>query len=96
MEEQSKFKRYSADCLLNMIKERKVRKGNIIILYSLNTDDIDYYLVTDKDIVMLKDNDICLFDNFYMFDFITNWEFSVVFSNEEKQKIINQNLSKNS
>lgn len=95
MEEQSKFKRYSADCLLNMIKERKIRKGNIIILYSLNTEDIDYYLVTDKDIVMLKDNDICLFDNFHMFDFITNWEFSVVFSNEEKQKIINQNLSKN-
>jgi hypothetical protein len=79
-----------------MLKERKIRKGNIIILYSLETDDVDYYLVTEKDLVMLADNETCLFDNMYIMDFIKKWEFSVVFNNEEKQKIISQILSKSS
>lgn len=95
MEEQS-FRRYSADYLLTMLREKKIRKGNLIILYSRENEDVDYYLVTDKDLVMLRDNSICLFDNFYILDFVKKWEFSVVFNNEEKQKIINQILSEKS
>ena len=96
MDNQNNFRRYSADYLFTMLKERKIRKGNIIILYSLETDDVDYYLVTEKDLVMYADNETCLFDNMYIMDFIKKWEFSVVFNNEEKQKIISQILSKSS
>lgn len=96
MENKKSFRRYKTIDLLTMLKERQIRKGDIIALYSLVTDDIDYYFVTEKDIVMVADNETCLFDNMYLKDLINKWEFSVIFNDEEKQKIINQILSEKS
>ena len=85
MENKKSFRRYKTIDLLTMLKERQIRKGDIIALYSLVTDDIDYYFVTEKDIVMVADNETCLFDNMYLKDLINKWEFSVIFNDEEKQ-----------
>ena len=93
--EENKFRKYSGDYLLTMLKEKKIRKGNLIVLYSLEEDEEDYYLVTDKDIVMLVDNSVGLFNNIYILDFIKKWEFSVIFNDEEKKKIISRVLSDN-
>lgn len=96
MENKKSFRRYKTTELLKMLADRQIRKGDIIALYSLSSDEIDYYCVTDKDIVMVADNETCLFDNLYLKDLITKWEFSVIFNEEEKQKIINQIKSEKS
>ncbi len=96
MENQKSFRRYGTENLLTMFKENRIRTGDIIALYSLNSEDIDYYIVKDKDIVMVVDETTCLFDNMYLKDLLNNWEFSVIFNDEEKKKIINQIKSKKS
>ena len=96
MEEKKNFRRYKTTEILTMLKDKKIKKGDIIAFYSLNSNDTDYYFVTDKDIVMVADNETCLFDNLYLKDLINNWEFSIIFNNEEKQKIINKIKSEKS
>ena len=80
--------------LFPMIKENKIRVGNVLVVYNKEDSSIvDYYEVTEKDIVMLADKKMCLFDNFYIQELLKSWEFSVIYKEKDKQKILD-NLSK--
>lgn len=77
--------------LFKMIKEKKVREGDILVVYSKTDEDfIDYYRVQDKDIIWLqceKNERVWLFDNFFLVDLLDNYYFKVIFKDKEKQEI---------
>lgn len=91
--------KHSCYDLLRMIKENKIRKGDILVL--INKEDPalkDYYITTDKDFKWLRneEDNLYLFDNFYLKNLLTDWDFTVVFRNDEKEKILNEINHKNS
>ncbi|MBP3707543.1 MAG: hypothetical protein J6J36_02905 [Clostridia bacterium] len=80
--------------LFKMMKERKIRNGDILVVYSKTDDEfIDYYAVQEKDFIWLlceKTERIWLFDNFFVADLLDNYCFKVVFKDKEKQEIFNK------
>lgn len=86
--------RYEFYDLFPLMKDNKIRVGNLLVVYNKEDESIvDYYEVTDKDIVMISDNSMCLFDNFYIQELLRSWEFSIIFREKDKQKILDK-LSK--
>ena len=52
--------------LFGMMKERKVREGDILVIHENKDKEFrDYYIVTKKDIVWLVDNSSYIFDNYF-------------------------------
>lgn len=85
--------RYAGYNLLKMMKENKVRKGDILVIYNKEDSDfIDYYEVGERDIYWLQDetNSTYLFDNYLLFQFVNNYEFSVIFNKEQKKQILSK------
>ena len=75
--------------LFGMIKERKVREGDILVIHENKDKEFrDYYIVTKKDIVWLVDNSSYIFDNYFLFELFEKFSFEVVFRDKEKQAII--------
>lgn len=73
-----------------MIKENKIRKGDILEVVAESDGEIlkDYYIVTGKDVRWLKDNFIYLWDNFFLFDLLEEWKFNVIYKENEKKEIL--------
>ena len=83
--------RYAGYNLLKMIKENKIRNGDILVVYRKDDPSfVDYYTVGERDIYWLLDpeNSTYLFDNFLLLQFVRDYEFSVVFNKELKENII--------
>lgn len=80
--------------LLKMIREKRIREGDILVVYSkIEENFIDYYIVQNKDIKWLRasENDcIYLFDNFFLIDLLENYCFKVIFKDKEKQEILDK------
>lgn len=80
--------------LFKMMKERKIRDGDILVVYSKTDDEfVDYYAVQEKDFRWLlceKTERVWLFDNFFVVDLLDNYCFKVVFKDKEKQEIFNK------
>lgn len=75
--------------LFGMIKERKVREGDILVIHENKDKEFrDYYMVTKKDIVWLVDNSSYIFDNYFLFELFERFSFEVVFRDKEKQAIM--------
>lgn len=72
--------------LMEFIKERKIRKGDILVVKpkkDLDDKELwDYYNVTKKDFVS-QVNGTYLFDNYYFFDLLENFVFDVKFSTKK-------------
>lgn len=77
--------------LFKMIKEKKIRDGDILVVYSKTDKDfVDYYSVQEKDfrwLICERDERVWLFDNFFVNDLLENYCFQVVFKDKEKQEI---------
>jgi len=73
-----------------MIKEKKIRKGDVLEVVAESDGEIlkDYYIVTDKDVRWLKDHFIYLWDNFFLFDLLEGWKFNVIYKENEKKEIL--------
>lgn len=83
--------RYAGYNLLKMMKENKIRIGDILVVYCKKDPSfIDYYKVGERDIYWLRDDteSTYLFDNFLLFQFITDYEFSVIFNKDLKENIL--------
>jgi hypothetical protein len=78
--------------LFRMIKERKIRNGDILVVYhKTDKDFVDYYAVQEKDFKWLVCNEedrIWLFDNFFVQDLLDNFCFKVIFKDKEKKEIL--------
>ena len=82
--------KHSCYDLFRMIKENRIRKGDILVLINKEDPTLkDYYITTDKDFKWLLNeaDSIYLFDNFYLKNLLTDWDFTVVFKSEEKEKV---------
>ena len=73
-----------------MIKENRVRKGDILELVIENEEEKikDYYIITNKDVRWLKDNSVYLWDNFFLFELLDDWKFNVIYKENEKKEIL--------
>ena len=73
-----------------MIKENRVRKGDILELVIENEEENirDYYIITNKDVRWLKDNSVYLWDNFFLFELLDDWRFNVIYKENEKKEIL--------
>ena len=89
------LKRYDFCDLFRMIKQNKIRKNDFIVIYNKEDKDlVDYYEFNGKDFKWLPDKECWLFDNYFITVLMNDWEFSIVYKEEEKEKIL-KNFNKN-
>ena len=90
--------KHSCYDLFRMIKENRIRKGDILVLINKEDPTLkDYYITTDKDFKWLRNEEdsLYLFDNFYLKNLLTDWDFTVVFKSEEKENVFREMRKEN-